>query len=55
METNKQKTKNKNTNLSPDMPIIKYKWSKYNKRQNLAEWIKKHNPTICYLQETQIQ
>lgn len=38
--------------LSLDMPIIKYKRSKYNERQRLAEWIKNNDLTMCYLQET---
>ena len=51
----KEKTNNKMGALHPDISIIILNVNGLNisiKRRRLEEWIKKHNPTTCSLQET---
>lgn len=45
------------TEVSPSLPVITLNGNELNsliKRQTLAEWIKRHDPTLCCLQETHL-
>lgn len=47
-----QKTVNKMARISPSLPIITVNKNRLNsliKRHKVAEWMKKHDPTICCL------
>lgn len=52
---NEDKTNNKKADLSRNIRIVTLNVSSLNapiQRQKLAEWVKKHDPKICYLQES---
>ena len=56
-DTDKQKTRDKMTIVSPHMSIITLNVNGMNspiKRHRVARWIKKKGPTICCLQETHL-